>query len=144
MHHDHGGKLPLDAILFTMSSEDDELLTEEGEDDYEPTPGKKEFTIYRPLDPPITKQWSIEDLHCALTKTSIIFTRPNGCLLALMHQGLIDLEAPYQRGLIFYSFMISAMHLVSIRGGMARQQKNWVDRLHFPKLLYPTRYICDT
>ncbi|GJJ06450.1 hypothetical protein Clacol_000642 [Clathrus columnatus] len=89
-----------------MSSEEDELFTEEEDDEYEPASGT--FSVHRPLDPPNTKSWSVADLHGWWIHTSQRFLCTE-FISAVMHEGFIDLEAPYQRASHVQLFLLDVV-----------------------------------
>ena len=61
--------------------------------------------------------------------------------LEMIHEGHIDLEAAYQRG-IFNPMTTLSMEVTRVRCRLASDQADWFDRFDFSKLLHSSLGFC--
>ena len=99
-------------------------------DEYEPGLDgdlDKTFRIRDPLQPPDAHPFSTADLHGKSMKSDLLRNLIH--LAALIHQGVIELNPPYQRGqqdILRTHCSLSQMPFAS-RRGVARGKTDWSD-----------------
>lgn len=59
----------------------------------------------------------------------------------MIHEGLIDLEATYQRGMC-NAMTTLFMEITGVRCRLASEQADWFDRFDFSKFLYSSLSFC--
>jgi hypothetical protein len=70
-----------------------------------------------------------------------IITTERYHFLEMIHEGLIDLEATYQRGMCTPMTALF-MELTEVRCRLASDQADWFDRFDFSKFLYSSLGFC--
>lgn len=127
---------PLTACTdMEKDDEYDELYDEEEGDD-------NDFNLGICLPPPVARLYTTKELHGARSDFSRAAGRAetNHRFIELIHQGIIDLNPPYQRGMRVA--LEDELVLNPSRGRLARSETNKAVRLPVAQLLPSTHRVC--